>query len=159
MVERRKGERRNWRSKPRFPLLDSEGTLVMSNRRRTVDRRAGSHPQPLQVGNPDRLRLYIHEKVRELSRDTAKSLVLGRAPGCDIEVQASHVSRRHAAIEYVVSGFVLIDDSTNGTYIRFDDGRERHLIKDQLLVEGSGIISLGKPIAQRDSNLIYFWCA
>jgi hypothetical protein len=160
MTERRKGERRNWRSKPGYPLQDSTGVLVIGNRRRVVERRSRLQTAPAeqQTGH-GRLRLYFHASVTELSAAAARTLILGRASGCDIEVSASHVSRQHARVEASASFFALMDGSTNGTYVRFDDGREMHLVKERLVLQGSGIISLGKPITEREPDLIYFLCA
>jgi hypothetical protein len=159
MVERRKRERRNWRSKSRYPLFDAAGILVIGNRRRIVDRRASGKSTFGKPAGNERLRLYFHAGVIELSSGTSRTVVLGRAAACDIEVTQCHVSRQHARIEGPESAFALIDTSTNGTYIKFDNGREMHLVNDRLALEGSGIISLGKPITERAPDLIYFLCA
>jgi hypothetical protein len=161
MAEQRKRERRNWRSKPGYPFFDSDGNWVTSNRRRVVDRRVSGLGQtaPSQPVNKQRLRLYFHDAVKEISPGAATALILGRKVGCDIEVPASQVSREHARVEYLDAGFVLVDQSTNGTYVRFDDGKQAHVLNDRIAVQGSGIISLGKPIQEREADLIYFWCS
>jgi len=45
------------------------------------------------------------------------SVVFGREAGCDIVVSAKDVSRRHAEILPTAKGYVLIDHSTNGTFV------------------------------------------
>jgi two-component system cell cycle response regulator len=56
-------------------------------------------------------------------------LVLGRDTGCDLVIVDDAVSRRHATIESVDEGFVIVDQSsTNGTYVN-DCRIERHVLK------------------------------
>jgi hypothetical protein len=100
----------------------------------------------------------FYDNVKEISPETATPLTLGRQSGCDIEVVACHVSRHYAHIEDLNGGFALIDQSTNGTYIRFDDGGQIHVMRDRITLSGTGIISLGKKMLKRKPNLIYFWC-
>lgn len=160
MVEQRKQPRRTWRPKPSFPCPDSDGNWVTSNRRNGADRRIGDAEQllPPPLDNKHRLYLRFYDNVKEVLSDAATPLVLGREAGCDIELSVRQVSRRHARIEYLNAEFVLIDQSINGSYVKFDDGGRIHVVKNQISLRGSGIISLGKPILKRGQNLIYFWC-
>ncbi|MDH3495719.1 MAG: FHA domain-containing protein [Gemmatimonadota bacterium] len=45
------------------------------------------------------------------------SLVLGRDAACDVVVTNKDVSRRHAEILATPNGYVLVDSSTNGTFV------------------------------------------
>ncbi len=45
------------------------------------------------------------------------SLLLGRDAGCDVVVANKNVSRRHAEIVATPKGYILIDSSTNGTWV------------------------------------------
>ena len=47
-------------------------------------------------------------------------LVIGREAGCDIVVPNKDVSRRHAEIFASPQGYVLVDSSTNGTFVNAD---------------------------------------
>ncbi len=47
----------------------------------------------------------------------AGPLVLGRDAGCDVVVPGNDVSRHHAHIELGETGYVLVDASTNGTFV------------------------------------------
>lgn len=47
----------------------------------------------------------------------ATAVVLGREAGCDIVVPSKDVSRRHAEILASPRGYVLVDSSTNGTFV------------------------------------------
>jgi len=46
-----------------------------------------------------------------------KSLVFGREAGCDVVVSGKDVSRRHAEIRATPQGYLLVDASTNGTWV------------------------------------------
>jgi pSer/pThr/pTyr-binding forkhead associated (FHA) protein len=45
------------------------------------------------------------------------SLVFGREAGCDVVVSGKDVSRRHAEIMTTPKGYLLVDSSTNGTFV------------------------------------------
>src|SRR5207253_1911556 len=45
------------------------------------------------------------------------SLVFGREAGCDVVVPGKDVSRRHAEIVQTPKGYLLVDSSTNGTFV------------------------------------------
>jgi len=45
------------------------------------------------------------------------SLVFGREAGCDVVVVGKDVSRRHAEIVQTPKGYLLVDSSTNGTFV------------------------------------------
>ncbi len=47
----------------------------------------------------------------------AGPLVMGRDAGCEVVVPGNDVSRRHAQIELGEAGYVLVDTSTNGTFV------------------------------------------
>ena len=50
---------------------------------------------------------------------TKEEIVLGRLPECDIQLNSNMVSRRHALLRRVGSGYQVEDlGSTNGTYLR-----------------------------------------
>src|SRR5205823_10108918 len=48
---------------------------------------------------------------------TGASLVFGREAGCDVVVSGKDVSRRHAEIVHTPRGYVVVDSSTNGTFV------------------------------------------
>ncbi len=70
--------------------------------------------------------------------------VLGRSTQCDLVVPPRLVSRLHAKIEYHRGKFVLIDQSTNGTFVHTQDGREVYLRREALPLWGRGVIGLGQ---------------
>jgi pSer/pThr/pTyr-binding forkhead associated (FHA) protein len=48
---------------------------------------------------------------------TGATLVFGREAGCDVVVTGKDVSRRHAEIMSTAKGYVVVDSSTNGTFV------------------------------------------
>ena len=74
-----------------------------------------------------------------------KRCSLGRDQNCDLVVLNRYSSRRHGRIEWRNGQFYFCDHSFNGTYIDFDDGRTSHICRDEIILSGSGILSLGKP--------------
>jgi pSer/pThr/pTyr-binding forkhead associated (FHA) protein len=55
-------------------------------------------------------------------------LVIGREAGCDIVVPNKDVSRRHAEIFTSPQGYVLVDSSTNGTFVNATRIAAQHLL-------------------------------
>ena len=84
------------------------------------------------------------------------AFTLGRVSDCDLRMRRERVSRFHASIEFKDGEYQLIDDSTNGTYVRFLDGRRANLHKSSLALTGSGSIALGDEAAEDDADLIHF---
>ena len=71
-------------------------------------------------------------------------VTLGRQNHNDIVVCDGPVSRSHARIEYRRGKFLLIDQSTNGTYIQ-EQGKKMIRVKQlEMPLNGDGIISLGR---------------
>jgi predicted component of type VI protein secretion system len=69
-----------------------------------------------------------------------------------------HASRVHARIEWRRDKFVLIDQSSNGTYVQGDDGGEVLLRREELTLKGSGVVSFGHPVSNAEDGLMQFNC-
>jgi len=72
-------------------------------------------------------------------------LTVGRIVGNDLVVDDGAVSREHAEFVRRKGSIYLIDRSTNGTYVRPSHGKERHLHREEFMLDGSGEVSLGRP--------------
>src|SRR5437762_10562590 len=68
---------------------------------------------------------------------TGASLVFGREAGCDVVVAGNDVSRRHAEIVQTPKGYLLVDSSTNGTFVN----EER--VEGQRILARADVIRLG----------------
>jgi adenylate cyclase len=101
--------------------------------------------QPRQVTGA-RLTLHYESTVRELDA-YAPSLTIGRDKGCGLVVHDPRASRVHAAIERRGDKFMLIDQSTNGTWLSREGEVEVKLSREEAPLLGRGRISLGHPAA------------
>ena len=70
-------------------------------------------------------------------------LMFGRSGQCDLVIDNDHASRRHARIEYRRGKYILIDQSTNGTFVTLADGKEVYLRREEITLWGKGVISIG----------------
>ena len=85
-----------------------------------------------------------------------KSVLLGRGDSGDLVVLNNFCSRQHARVEFNFGKFVLSDLSSNGTYIRFNDNPEIHLIHQEIILHGAGTISLGQSFSENPHDIIQF---
>jgi len=103
-----------------------------------------------------RARLSLrHGGLTSVVDDSRPQLVLGRSKTADLTVQEPLASRLHARIEYRRGKFFLVDQSTNGTYLR-SAASEAFLRREEALLNGSGAISLGRPFAEQPHELVEY---
>ncbi|MCK6480353.1 MAG: FHA domain-containing protein [Planctomycetes bacterium] len=68
--------------------------------------------------------------IRRLAVEGKDSFVLGRDPACDVHLEGSLVSWRHAKVERAEGGHVVTDlGSTNGTFVNGQQVKGRRLLK------------------------------
>jgi hypothetical protein len=124
---------------------------------------SGPHPLAIRIGfhfgsvpTAARIRLTLQVAERTLEFvDGATPIWMGRDPGCEIIVHERMASRRHARIERRGDRFYLVDESTNGTYVKLADGLEILLRLEALQLRGAGQISLGAPTKEA-ADLVHF---
>ena len=83
-------------------------------------------------------------------------IVIGRSKDCDLVVTDNFASRRHLSIKLVRTHFYLFDHSINGTFVTLGSGEEVHVLRRELLLDGSGEIYVGRSRAERPSGVITF---
>lgn len=105
--------------------------------------------------NIDEMSLCYREQTLKINKER-RSIVLGRGDTCDIVVQNGFASRHHIRIELRFGKFVIADQSTNGTYIRFSDGNVVRLAREEMILRGAGSISLGQPYSENPGELVEF---
>jgi hypothetical protein len=74
-------------------------------------------------------------------------LLLGSAEDADVCVADNHASRAHARIEHRGHYYVLVDHSTNGTFVQTEDEQVTFVRRGELKLWGEGWIGLGQPLA------------
>jgi len=105
------------------------------------------------------MRLRLRCDDRELLVDERhSSITIGRAEDNDVVVKGNLISRLHARIEISRNKFVLIDQSTNGTFVQSADGEESFVRRDSLQIRGRGMIGLGRLPEQGSPQTIRFAC-
>jgi adenylate cyclase len=102
-----------------------------------------------------RLMINYRDSTIELS-DKRKSINLGRADDNDLVVKGNLISRIHAKIEMRRGKFVLIDQSTNGTFIQNVLGQETFVRRDTAELGDEGTIGLGRAEEPGSNLAIYF---
>jgi len=105
------------------------------------------------------LRLRLRANDRDLVIDEQhSSITIGRAEDNDVVIKGNLISRLHARIEISRNKFVLIDQSTNGTFVQTADGEESFVRRDSLQIRGEGTIGLGRLPEQDSPQTIRFVC-
>ncbi len=92
------------------------------------------------------IRLYLNQQRLVLNAATPIAHV-GRESSADLKVGDSRASRRHADIELRGDKFVLVDHSSNGTYVAIEGEKEFFLSREEAVLHGRGLIALGGPCA------------
>jgi adenylate cyclase len=105
------------------------------------------------------LRLRLRANDRDLVIDEQhSSITIGRAEDNDVVIKGNLISRLHARIEISRNKFVLIDQSTNGTFVQTADGEESFVRRDSLQIKGEGTIGLGRLPEHDSPQTIRFVC-
>jgi class 3 adenylate cyclase len=105
--------------------------------------------------NNDELVLRYRGQEIRVSKDR-RSVVLGRGEVCDVVVQNNFASRQHVRIELRFGKFVLVDQSTNGTYVRPSGGNVVRITREEMILQGSGFISMGQSYTENPTDLVEF---
>jgi adenylate cyclase len=101
---------------------------------------------------PSKLVLRFQGQEVVLDPEQKRSVTLGRGDDNDVTIKGNLISRVHARIELNKSRYVIIDESTNGTFVQRDDGEEVYVRRDTAHLSGTGLIGLGR-VASRGMPL------
>lgn len=101
------------------------------------------------------MKIRLGDITVEVGKDRP-CVTMGRQPHNDLTVEDDRVSRSHARIEYRRGKFVLIDQSTNGTYLSVKGERSANIKRDEVTLNGEGIIGLGMEVSPDSPNAIHF---
>lgn len=103
------------------------------------------------------LYLTYHDAIKDIN-PKSDDFIIGRSRQCHIIIQSDLASRQHARIVYRKGKYVLIDQSTNGTFVKTQGGKEVYVQGEAVPLSGSGFISLGKSATVDNEHVIYFSC-
>jgi adenylate cyclase len=98
-------------------------------------------------------RLRVRYQGQEIVVDDGRtSITIGRAEENDIVIKGNLISRTHAKIELNRGKFLLIDQSTNGTFVTTREGEEAFVRRDSMQLKNEGVIGFGR-VAESGSPL------
>lgn len=89
------------------------------------------------------LRLKHHGQVVNL-RPEQSGFTIGRNPDNDLAICDDYTSRHHVQIIFRKGKFVLIDQSTNGTFIVAKDSSQAFIHREEYVLQNEGWIGLGE---------------
>ena len=81
----------------------------------------------------------------------------GRGPDNTVVIADRMASRRHAKIELRSGKFVLVDQSSNGTYVTLG-GSEMRLRREETFLHGYGVITFGHGVSEAGTEVVEFRC-
>ena len=108
-----------------------------------------------RVRKASKLVLSFRDRTVEVN-DKNKSINIGRADDNDLVVKGNLISRIHAKLELRRGKFVLIDQSTNGTFVQNVQGEELFVRRDSTDIDGEGTIGLGRAEEPGSSLAIHY---
>ncbi len=91
-------------------------------------------------------------KVNEAHR----IVTIGRGDDCDITVNNVYASRHHVRCELRSGNFLIVDTSINGTYVRVKDGKVIRLVREEMILQDAGVMSLGQDTFENANELVEF---
>ena len=126
------------------PLLHGDRIEIGGRELRFVDERRSGSTEYVQAIDPGLMsakpaaqraatagtggRLVSLTDGREYAVSGA-SLVIGRDARCDVVVASKNVSRQHAEVVATPNGYLLVDSSTNGTFVNTERISGQYLLK------------------------------
>jgi adenylate cyclase len=110
-------------------------------------------PQDEESNNELMLRYHDHSCMVNKKHRT---VILGREEICDIIVHSDFASRQHVRIEFRSGKFFIVDQSTNGTYVRFKNGHVACIVCSEMILDGAGSISLGQAFSEQTIDPVEF---
>jgi hypothetical protein len=115
-----------------------------------ASRAPGPPKQPLA-------RLCLRHGGKEMILGPGRELIrLGRENSCDIVIADRKASREHARIERRRDKFVLVDVSSNGTFVTFHGQPEMAVKREEVVLQGRGSISFGHPYSADPTEVAAF---
>lgn len=105
--------------------------------------------------NSSKVELSFRDQSIEVN-DQRKSVSLGRADDNDLVIKGNLISRIHAKIEMRRGKILLIDQSTNGTFLQNIEGDETFVRRDSIELHGEGTIGLGRTEEPGSSLAVHF---
>jgi class 3 adenylate cyclase len=105
-------------------------------------------------------RLVLEYRGRSIELvPTTQSFTIGRGERNSLVVDRELVSRSHAVIEFRQGKFILVDQSTNGTYLLLENGARLFVRREEFTLHDRGIICLGQGVSEQNPDIIRYSCS
>ena len=104
------------------------------------------------------LKLEFQGNQNRIASDDHRTFVIGRGVQSDLLCKTRLASRTHATLEFRRGKFLLTDQSSNGTFVKTDDGENIFLRRQELMLWGSGYIGLGEEAGGDSPDVIRYVC-
>lgn len=115
----------------------------------------GPKMENIPFSSTSALDISYHNLNKTMSSES-RPIYLGRSDHCELVIDSTLASRKHATIKFSRGKYILIDQSTNGTYVRFDNGKEFYIRRENMPLSESGKISLGENFNTNRDHLITY---
>ena len=99
-----------------------------------------------------------HGATERILDESATTITLGRDAQNDIVIADRKASRLHARVERRRDKFVIVDQSSNGTYVTVDGEPEIMLRREELMLRGRGRVAFGHAHADDPVEFLAFSC-
>ena len=101
--------------------------------------------------------LIVAHRNLSLRLDQSRpNITIGRGEDCDMVVHEKLASRKHVSIRLLRTHFYLVDHSLNGTFVTLESGEEVHVLRKELLLDGTGKLTLGLSSTEGAADVITF---
>ena len=107
---------------------------------------------------PFRIRLRYLGTELVLDNRERTYATLGRGQDNDLVIKGNLVSRLHARIEAGKNRFMLVDQSTNGSFVQGKNGDDAFVRRDAIPLKGEGVIGLGRVPEPQSYHTVEFAC-
>jgi len=103
--------------------------------------------------------IVLHHGAKELVLDESTSTItFGRDAQSDVVIADRKASRLHARLERRRDKFVIVDQSSNGTYVTVEGEPEIMLRREELILRGKGRVSFGHAHLDDPAEFVTFSC-
>ena len=80
-----------------------------------------------------------------------ESFRIGRDARCELALSGPFASRTHARIVARRHSLILVDESSNGTFVRLEDETVVYVHRRSKRLWGQGFLSFGEPLTDRSA--------
>ena len=122
--------------------------------RTVIPGRTAALSVPSRPGSGPTMKL-VYRGREIIAKDT---IYLGRDDSNTVFIMDPMASRRHAKIELRAGKFVLVDQSSNGTFVTLGGNSEQKLRREEAILYGSGVIAFGHSAADAGAEAVKFDC-